>query len=270
MKSFQSEAPRRRVLVFAALAGVVLAGTALADAPVPVVEIVTPSTATYYVGGFPYNTFISFIVTHPTIHNVNNLDVLVDDVSLLGGPIADPFNNPSPNGCTAAALAALSSCTTPDGSTGNGVKSWAVPGPGPYSIRVRATNANSPHEGDDIETPEYCYGPVENPDCTVPPVEIEFACFAPPALANQYLNGTLRQNACPTQENPDPGSVIPSPVTGKKSISSRIRGCVIQQVAEKHAKLSDNLGGYYGPKGGPYDTNLVKADVLAFLPGCGY
>jgi hypothetical protein len=62
---------------------------------------------------------------------------------------------------------------------------------------------------------------------------------APPATANAYINSTY------------------------KGISAKKRGCVISQIANNHAQDSK-----YGPKGGPYDNNLVRSDVDAYIFSC--
>lgn len=61
---------------------------------------------------------------------------------------------------------------------------------------------------------------------------------APPAVANKYMNA-----------NPP---------------KTKVRGCVISAIAELHAKDS-----YYGPKGGPYNDALIRADVDEFRGVCG-
>ena len=62
---------------------------------------------------------------------------------------------------------------------------------------------------------------------------------APPAIANAYINSTY------------------------KGISAKKRGCVISLIANNHAHDSK-----YGPKGGPYDNNLVRSDVDAYIYSC--
>ena len=63
---------------------------------------------------------------------------------------------------------------------------------------------------------------------------------APPAVANAYLN------------------------SGSKLPKGNVRGCIISAIAELHAKDS-----YYGPKGGPYDNDLIRSDVDEFRLVCG-
>lgn len=63
---------------------------------------------------------------------------------------------------------------------------------------------------------------------------------APPAVANAYLN------------------------SGSKLPKGNVRGCIISAIAELHAKDS-----YYGPKGGPYNNDLIRSDVDEFRRDCG-
>jgi hypothetical protein len=74
-------------------------------------------------------------------------------------------------------------------------------------------------------------------DVTFALVAVEYP--APPAIANGYINSTY------------------------KKISATKRGCIISQVANNHAHESK-----YGPKGGPYDNDLVKADVDIYIYSC--
>jgi hypothetical protein len=64
---------------------------------------------------------------------------------------------------------------------------------------------------------------------------------APPAVANAYINGDPYLRA----------------LSGKK------RGCVIAKVAEQHAQFSA-----YGPKGGPYAEDAIRAAALSFASSC--
>jgi hypothetical protein len=64
---------------------------------------------------------------------------------------------------------------------------------------------------------------------------------APPAVANAYINGDPYLRA----------------LSGKK------RGCVIAKVAEQHAQFSA-----YGPKGGPYAEDAIRAATLSFASTC--
>jgi hypothetical protein len=101
---------------------------------------------------------------------------------------------------------------------------WTVPAPGTHTITVSIKHQND--IGEDEETVTFSLIAVEYP--------------APPAIANAYINRTFPKSA------------------------AKVRGCVISQIAEKHAHDSA-----YGPKGGPYDSALVEADVLSFWAPCG-
>ena len=78
---------------------------------------------------------------------------------------------------------------------------------------------------------------IDEEDVTFNLVAIEYP--APPAIANGYINSVY------------------------KKLSATKRGCVISQIANNHAHDSK-----YGPKGGPYDSDLVKADVDTYLYSC--
>jgi hypothetical protein len=74
---------------------------------------------------------------------------------------------------------------------------------------------------------------VDEEDVTIALLVVEYP--APPAVANAYLNnGTFN----------------------KKTLTGSVRGCIISQIANNHAMESK-----YGPKGGPYDESLIKADT---------
>lgn len=63
---------------------------------------------------------------------------------------------------------------------------------------------------------------------------------APPAVANAYIKAN------------------PSVLASKKQ-----HGCVISMIADEHAKYLT-----FGPKGGPYDNDLVASYVIAFASSC--
>jgi hypothetical protein len=64
---------------------------------------------------------------------------------------------------------------------------------------------------------------------------------APPAIANQYI------------------------ASKKYKLTSGTRGCIISAIAQNHAHDSK-----YGPKGGPYDNELVRSDVDFYRLGSCY
>ncbi len=64
---------------------------------------------------------------------------------------------------------------------------------------------------------------------------------APPSVANAYING--------------------DPIL--RALSARKRGCVISKIADRHAK--DEA---YGPRGGPYDEDMIRGEVVTFFSTC--
>lgn len=69
---------------------------------------------------------------------------------------------------------------------------------------------------------------------TISSVAVEYP--APPAVANAYINANY------------------------KSIAGKKRGTIISVIAENQAKSEK-----YGPRGGPYDEDLIKADVDSYV-----
>ncbi len=67
-----------------------------------------------------------------------------------------------------------------------------------------------------------------------------------------------------TAEYPAPPAVANAYMNLSKPTKAKVRGCVISAIAELHAK--DSL---YGPKGGPYDTAMIREDVDEFRTLCG-
>jgi hypothetical protein len=63
----------------------------------------------------------------------------------------------------------------------------------------------------------------------------------PPAIANAYINGDAFL----------------------KALSGRKRGCIISKIVEQQARFSA-----YGPEGGPYDENAVRAATLSYSNLC--
>jgi hypothetical protein len=63
----------------------------------------------------------------------------------------------------------------------------------------------------------------------------------PPAVANAYINGDAFL----------------------KALSGRKRGCIISKIVEQQARFSA-----YGPEGGPYDENAVRAATLSYSNLC--
>lgn len=101
----------------------------------------------------------------------------------------------------------------------------------PWSVPAPGTysvSIRTRHQGDEGTDTE---------DVTFSLVAVEYP--APPAIANAYINATYKKSA------------------------PKVRGCVISQIANNHAQLSK-----YGPKGGPYDNAMVKADVDVYIGAC--
>jgi hypothetical protein len=214
-----------------------LAATSILSANEPVITITAP-TGPLYVTSFPYSAPITFSIQHgpstdsPSttneLKNINVLDVLVNGTSLFGQAIGNPFTNgQQDNVCSSQmVMPKVSNCAVSNANNASVTVPWSITGPGTYAVLVSVK-----HKGDvgaDTETLQVFILTAGYP--------------APPAIANAYINGTA----------------------ALKAGSAKVRGCVISQIAEKHAK-SD----VYGPNGGPYFDNLVKHDVFAFWTGCG-
>lgn len=65
-------------------------------------------------------------------------------------------------------------------------------------------------------------------------------------------------------EYPAPPAVANAYIKTLGKLSGKVHGCVISKIAEHHAKYET-----YGPKGGPYLTSAIEADVTAFIGQCG-
>ena len=209
------------------LAASLLIGVAIAHAPS--VSITSPLTGTLYFSSFPATIPINFTLEHSSpnsLQTVLGLNVSVDGTSLLGGPVENPFDNN--DACTTAASAAFTSCSTTSVNTATLSKNWIVSAPSgtPHTVEVWARHGASQTDDDEQSV-------------TVLLLSVEYP--APPAIANQYLNA----NYTP------------------KSLSAKVRGCIISQIAEQHAQFSS-----YGPKGGPYDEALVRTDAEYFKSLC--
>ena len=219
------------------LAGIAVAAASMLSANEPVITITAP-TGPLYVSSFPYSAPITFTIQHgPTttspsttneLKNVGVLDVSVNGTSLFGQPLGNPFmNGQQENTCSSQmVMPKVSNCAVTDANNATVSVPWSITGPGTYTLLVSVKHKND--VGDDTETLQVFFLTASYP--------------APPAIANAYINAT----------------------PALKAGSAKVRGCVISQIAEKHAK-SD----VYGPNGGPYFDNLVKHDVFAFWSGCG-
>jgi len=140
----------------------------------------------------------------------------------LSSELAD-VGNPFHNGTCTNVLAetVFASCTINTADDADVAFKLPITGPGTYNVRIQLR-----HGGQGIET--------ENGEVSVALEEVVIVEHpAPPAVANAHINAIY-----------------------KNAIKAKQRGCVISYIAENHAQLS-----YYGDKGGPYDTDLIKADV---------
>ena len=197
---------------------------ATAGADTPTVTINSP-TGTIYVASFPYAASLNVTVSHTgeELRNLHVLNMFVDGVSLFGGAVGDPFD--TSNNCKNPNLTTVTtSCSTNASDTATFSVPWSVPGPGSYVVTLSIKHTNE--IGADEETVTFNLLAIEYP--------------APPSIANAYINKTFGAKA-----------------------SAKIRGCVINRIAENHAKFES-----YGPKGGPYNKSFVEADTLAFWGSC--
>lgn len=143
-----------------------------AKADTPTLDITSPTAAggTIFVPSFPYNTSISFNVSHSLLKDLNVLKVLVNGVTIVGGDIGDPFD--TSNNCKNPNLTSVSSACVTNGSNQASVTvPWTVSGPGNYTITVSVK-----HRGDTGEDEELV---------AVALMAVEYP--APPAVANAYI-----------------------------------------------------------------------------------
>jgi hypothetical protein len=160
-----------------------------------------------------------------THNQLNNLNVLevFVDGVSLTGTIGNPFDNA--NACKAPNITTVTStCVTNGLDQATFTVPWVVPGPKTYTVTASVKHQGD--EGDVTGTVTFALIAVEYP--------------APPAIANAFINATYGARA-----------------------GAKIRGCVLNQIAEQHAKFER-----YGPKGGPYNNNLVYSDVTALWGQC--
>jgi hypothetical protein len=166
---------------------------------------------------------------HDPLGVLTQFDVQVDGVSIIGGQVNPFTGGATPNLCTAALTAVSAACATNGLDQAAVTVNWTVQTvPSSYTLFVKSRHQSL--DGTDEE------------EVLVQVLDIEYP--APPAVANAFINSQ--------------SSAI------RKQFSSGIRGCVISQIAEGHAKLEA-----YGPKGGPYDVPHIQSDVKAFSGSCG-
>jgi hypothetical protein len=166
---------------------------------------------------------------HNPLSVLTQFDVQVDGTSIIGGQLNPFTGGATPNLCTAELLAVSAACATNGLDQAAVTVNWTVQTvPASYTIFVKSRHQSV--TGSDVE------------DVLVQILDIEYP--APPAVANAFINSQ--------------SSAI------RRQFSSAVRGCVIAQIAEGHAKQEA-----YGPKGGPYDVPHIQSDVKAFSSACG-
>jgi hypothetical protein len=218
--------------IFATLAALLIVPTVVM-ANAPVIDITAPVTGTtIYTSVYPFNVPISYNVSHDAgtfqpekdvLKNITNLEVSVNNFSLFSTPL-NPFDQN--NQCSNdMVLPNVSNCNASDEHHGSVTTPWSVTKPGTYSITVSAWHRNE--EGVDTEVAE------------IQTLLINVEYPAPPSVANAYIKSKYSK------------------------LSSGIKGCIISEIANNHAKDSK-----YGPKGGPYDTSLIQGDVESYKTTC--
>lgn len=163
----------------------------------PDVTILEPA-GTVFVPGFPHTLGVEFVVEHDPVKDLNVLDVKVNDVSLLGGTIGNPYQVPgNENGCSANVLASpFTDCEIIGTDQAYSSLDWTISGPGTYLLEVSIKHGGSTGSGEET--------------VFVQLVTVEYP--APPAEANAYINDTYKAQLRPRQ-----------------------RGCIISQIAYNHA-----------------------------------
>jgi hypothetical protein len=153
-------------LVLAILA--VLLVTAPASADAPNIELTIASAIA--VASFPVTVGIPLTITHDALKDLHVFNVLVNDVSLTGGDVGDPFD--TSNQCKNPNLTSVTSlCTTNGSNTADVVVPWTIYGPGSYVVTTHIRHRGT--EDTDEETVAVTLIVAEYP--------------APPAIANQYI-----------------------------------------------------------------------------------
>lgn len=165
----------RNTVKLAALTGALVSWAAVAAADSPVVTLLGPG-GTIFSPSFPVQTTVDFTIAHTPINAVKDLDVTIDDASLLGGEI-----KPFVDFTCSAALAGLATSCSVDDNTGTVSIPWQVPAPGTYAIVVTVAHGND--EGTDGDEVSY----------EIVLVDVEYP--APPAVANAYINATFKKAA---------------------------------------------------------------------------
>jgi hypothetical protein len=224
----------KKILTALAMTLLLLPAMALANAPE--IEITAPTQGTVvYVPEFPAIVPVTFTVTHiDTVGQksgltlLNVLDVLVDNVSLL--PLGE-IGNPFQQGSSNNVCSDLVLTVF----SACGINSDGTVATLTYDwivdgIGTYPLTITSRHTGTGIEEEE------QNINVELLLVDVEHP--APPAVANAILKTMSK-------------------------LKGGVHGCVISKIANAHAQQSK-----YGPKGGPYNKELIESDVDLFLAQC--
>jgi hypothetical protein len=226
----------RKFTAVVVLAVAALSATVHGDASAPTVTITSPTTGDTIYGAFPYTLPLTFQITHGDQGDLNSVKDLTITAQRAGD--ADPITVLGPvdafagnDACAYPLPAGILSCAVNDeATTGTLVVNWQVPSAGTYTFIVSAK-----HGGEDgTDTVQVIFD--------LQTVSVEYP--APPAIANAYINGLSS--------------------TLRKQFNASVRGCVISNIAENHAKLEA-----YNQKPGPYNVAKVQQDVKLYSQGCG-
>jgi hypothetical protein len=221
--------------ITAAMAFLLLPAAALADAPT--IEITEPAPGQIvYVEEFPAIIPVTFTITHDDTQGgktgltlLNVLDVLVDDVSVLpGGEIGNPFQQGSTDNVCSDNVDVAFSACAVNESGTAATLTYDWIVDGVGTYPLTIT---SRHTGQGVETEE------QDIEVALSLVDVEYK--APPAVANEILKSSYAK------------------------AKGGVHGCIISSIANKHAQSSA-----YGPKGGPYDEDMIAEDVAYYFTTC--
>jgi hypothetical protein len=172
----------------------------------------------------PYTHTLTFRIQHDELKDVHVLKVKVNSVFVVDVS-GNPFGND--NLCHANLTSIPGVGCTPESASSAVVSvPWQVTALGDNVIEISIRHGGS----------------LEAEEEHIEVVLLSASYPAPPSVANAFINST-----------PD-----------LKSGAAKVRGCVLNQVAEKHAK-----GQQYGPAPGPYNDPKIRNDVRNWWTGCG-
>jgi hypothetical protein len=200
-----------------------------AMANAPSINITSPTSGTtIFVPSFPANVPISFEVTHDFLQDVNVLNVLVNAASIFNNGGVDLGSPFDKDNLCTPSQMILPNISACSTNSSNIAYVTA-----PWSVTGPGTYAVSVYARHKNEVGT----DTEDADVQMTLINIEYP--APPAVANAYIKANYSK------------------------LSSGVRGCIISKIADNHAKLSA-----YGPKGGPYNTGAIQADVEGYKSTC--